>query len=66
MNDKTFAAALTRIREKAGLTKYGLAKAAGVDAAFIGLIEAGQKMPGWETACKLADALGVSLDQFRR
>jgi transcriptional regulator with XRE-family HTH domain len=56
---------LAKLREAAGLTRYALAKRSGVNEAFLGRLEAGKQAPGWSVACKLADALGVTLDALR-
>jgi transcriptional regulator with XRE-family HTH domain len=60
-----FAERLRTFRENRNLTKNALAVQAGVDPAFLGHLENGVKTPGWETICKLADALGVKTDAFR-
>ena len=53
-------------REAAGLTQAQLAAAVGVTQPCLVYIEQGKKFPSWSTACKLADMLGISLDEFRR
>jgi DNA-binding XRE family transcriptional regulator len=61
-----FGATLKRLREKAGLTRYGLANAAGLKTQQLDHLEANPgAVPRWDTVCKLADALGVPLEAFR-
>lgn len=62
----TFATRLRALREHAGISAYELAKRSGVSAPMIRNIEAGTNLPGWEVVCKLADALGVSVAEFRK
>ena len=52
------------LRER-GWSYYQLAKTAGLDESQVGRILAGQRQPTWDTACKIADALDVSLDTLR-
>jgi putative transcriptional regulator len=54
----TLARRLHELREAAGLTQYGLAQRSGVPRQTIHRVEHGERMPGWEVACKLARALG--------
>ena len=42
-----------------------LATAAGLSRPAVYALEAGKRSPAWETVCKLADALGVSVAKFR-
>jgi transcriptional regulator with XRE-family HTH domain len=56
---------LRLLRGHAGLTAYRLAKTVGLTQTALAKIESGQSQPGYPTACKLADALGVGLDSFR-
>lgn len=59
-------ARLRRLRESVGLSRRALADAAGVDHTYYGRIEAGKiPAPSWATICRVADALGVSLDDLR-
>ena len=60
----TFAEALNRAIEQSGMTKYRLAQVTGLSAGMVTNIASGKNSPGWETAVKLALALGVSLDSF--
>jgi DNA-binding XRE family transcriptional regulator len=60
-----FASRLKALREARGLTQVQLSEASGVSQATISRVEAGRLEPGWETAVRLADALGVSVEEFR-
>lgn len=62
---ETFARRLSELREAKGITRYRLAILAGVDSAYLGHLEGGRKNPSWEVVCKLADALGVTVADFR-
>ncbi len=55
---------LRRMREEAGLTQVGLAKASGVDRGTIIKIERGQRSPTVETLAKLARAMGAEISDF--
>ena len=57
-----FAARLKESRAKSGLTQKELAAKVGIAAATLSAYEASGKPPTIETAMKLADILGVSLD----
>jgi transcriptional regulator with XRE-family HTH domain len=52
------------MREEAGFTQVGLAKASGVDRATINKIEQGHRSPSIETLEKLAGALGKEIADF--
>ena len=56
---------LKAIRAEKGLSQSELAKEAGMTTAGIAQLEQGRNQPSWESACAVADALGVSLDDFR-
>ncbi len=56
---------LKALREAAGLTQEGLARAAGLSTSAVAKLERLPMGPTWDTAVKLADALGVRLDDFR-
>lgn len=58
MRRDTFGSRLARLRQAAGLTAYGLAKATGLDETGIRRLEAGERQPSLETARRLAEALG--------
>jgi transcriptional regulator with XRE-family HTH domain len=49
-------------RERRGLKQVELAKRAGLQPSAISQFENGQREPSPENLCKLADALGVSVD----
>jgi transcriptional regulator with XRE-family HTH domain len=61
-----FGARLRSLREAAGLSQRQLADAAGMSSkAHVWRLEAGQREPTWALLCRLADALGCRLDEFR-
>ena len=62
--EETFAACLRMYRAKADLTQAELAEKVGVDAQSIVNWEKGAYMPSLRTTVKLADELGISLDQL--
>lgn len=66
MPDATFPGRLRILREKAGLTVAELADRAGLHRVHVYQLEAGKRAPTWDTVQKLADALGVKTDDFRR
>lgn len=49
-----------RIREKKGITQEDLALEAGLNRAYIGYIERGERNPSTDTIVKIAKALKVS------
>lgn len=53
---------LREFREARGLSQTDLAKLVDSDPAWIGHMESGRRLPALGNACRLADALGVSLD----
>jgi transcriptional regulator with XRE-family HTH domain len=59
-----FAVRLTRLRETAGITKYRLAKRAGLTGQAVTRLELGQGEPNWNTVQKLAAALGADVRDF--
>lgn len=61
----TFARRLRELREAAGLTRNALAVRAGVCPSNLDRMERGERACTWETACRLADAIGVSVQKFR-
>jgi transcriptional regulator with XRE-family HTH domain len=60
----TFASHLTRLREAAGLSKYRLARLAGLSTQALSNLELGAREPTWVTVQRLASALGVSCEEF--
>jgi transcriptional regulator with XRE-family HTH domain len=52
---------IRRLRGDAGITRRGLAAAAGVDPSYLGRIELGTARPSLETCARLALALGADL-----
>jgi transcriptional regulator with XRE-family HTH domain len=61
----TFGHRLRVWRMTAGLTQTQLAERVGVLPPIISLIESGQREPVWRLVLTLADALGVSTEDFR-
>lgn len=59
-----FAACLRSLRVVRGLNVAALAKASGIDATQLGRYESGTREPLLSSASRLADALGVTLDQL--
>lgn len=55
---------LTEIRKAKGLLQKDVAKAAGVTRVFYTQVENGIRMPSLKAAKAMADALGISLDDF--
>lgn len=61
-----FATRLRELRERAGLTKYGLAQRCTLTAQAIANLESGTTPnPSWDTIQELARVLGVTTDYFR-
>jgi transcriptional regulator with XRE-family HTH domain len=58
------AARLQKLRKAAGLSQSQLARAAGVPVATLQGWERARRMPRLEAAIKLADALGITLDEL--
>jgi transcriptional regulator with XRE-family HTH domain len=55
---------LAELRRRAGLTQEGLARASGVGTDAIRKYERGRRTPLFDQAIKLAQAMGVSLDEL--
>ena len=54
-------------RESQGINKSALARMAGVNHMTVDNVETGRREdPQWSTVVRLADALGLSLDEVRR
>lgn len=51
-------------REEQGITQAALAELVGRTHTMVSHIEAGRKEPSWETMIKLAEVLGLSLDDL--
>jgi transcriptional regulator with XRE-family HTH domain len=58
--------AIRQLRRKRGATQKGLAQDAGLTVATLSLIERGLANPTWDTAKKIAAALGVSMSTLGR
>ena len=59
-----FGSRLRALREQAGLTQAQLAGRAGLHLSAVTRFEQGLRAPSLATAAKLADALGVAVDDF--
>lgn len=66
MEPNSFGANLKRLREAMKYSQGDLAELSGVSRAGIANLEQGRREPTWAVAVKLAEALEVSLDEFRR
>jgi transcriptional regulator with XRE-family HTH domain len=62
--NETFGAVLRRLREARGLSRNRLGLLAGLTGQAIGALEDGRNRPMYATAARLADALGVGLDDL--
>ncbi|MGD9736393.1 MAG: helix-turn-helix domain-containing protein [Solirubrobacterales bacterium] len=58
--------AVRELRAKRKATQEEIAAGAGITTATLSLIERGQANPTWDTARKLATALGVSMNELAR
>jgi transcriptional regulator with XRE-family HTH domain len=59
-----FGPRLRELREAAGLTQVELAGRAGIHPQALVKLEAGNRVPSWDSVLALAEALGVSCDAF--
>lgn len=66
MPESPFHIRLRQHREQAGLSVAELAAKADLQRTHLHALESGRKQPKWETVCRLADALGVSVEAFRK
>lgn len=60
-----FGGKLRSLRKAKGLSQRELADAVGVDVMTVSKLERDVRGMRWETACALADALGVDVGVFR-
>jgi transcriptional regulator with XRE-family HTH domain len=60
----TFADRLKELRDAAKMTQHELAARSGVHRQTIATLEAGERVPNWDTVQALAGALGVSVTAF--
>jgi transcriptional regulator with XRE-family HTH domain len=58
--------AVRELRSKRKATQEDVAAGAGITTATLSLIERGQANPTWDTARKLAAALGMSIGELAR
>ena len=63
MNDTRKLVGLAKLRREQGLSQHELATKANMLQQAISDYEVGKKEPTLNTACRLAEALGVSVDQ---
>lgn len=58
---------LKELRESVGVSRYQLSKISGVNVSTLQMIENSEDPnPTFKVMCKIADALGVTLDELRR
>jgi len=55
---------LVKLRKEKGLTQHELAKRARIPLGSLRGHEQGQRLPSWPSVVKVANALGVSTDEF--
>ncbi len=55
---------LQELRERCGLSKYGLARESGVSREYLGKIERGKANPTLPVSAQLSYGLGMTLEQF--
>jgi DNA-binding XRE family transcriptional regulator len=55
---------LQELRERCGLSKYGLARESGVSREYIGKIERGKANPTLPVTAQISHGLGMTLEQF--
>lgn len=60
-----FADRLRDLREARGVSRQQLADVSGISRGAIRNYEQALREPTFDTVCKMADALGVSLEEFR-
>jgi transcriptional regulator with XRE-family HTH domain len=60
-----FGAKLRTLRQERGMTLAALGESTGMSHAAVSRLERGAVEPTWPTVLKLADALGVSVAEFR-
>lgn len=60
-----FGLRLKELREAKGLSQQALANSAGMHVFGVAKLEQGLRQPSWATACALADALGIPINEFR-
>lgn len=63
--NSAFGRRLRELREARGLSLPKLGELTGIAFQTIAKYERGENVPNWQTVEKLADALGVKMDDFR-
>lgn len=58
-------ATIRQLRESVPLGQAELARRSAITPQGLSKIETGQSEPGWETCCRIADALGVGVEKLR-
>lgn len=61
---KQFGANLKRIRTEKSMTQGDIVRSTGIDRSSMSALEGGKQNPTLETIKKIAQALGVSMDQL--
>ena len=65
MAGMSFGQAFRRLFEKSGMTQAEYARKSGFSTAYVSMLLSGEiKAPKFTRACEIADALGVSLQDF--
>ena len=62
--DTTNQPSVKETSDASGVNRYRISKDTGINLAHISRIFSGQAMPSFKTACKIADAMGWSLDRL--
>ena len=72
-SDKSFTALCAQVvrllreeRERRGLSKYAIAERSGLSQQMVGYVEKGLRCPSLETAMRMADAIGIDLEEVIR
>ena len=55
---------LQELRERCGLSKYGLSRESGVSREYLGKIERGKANPTLPVTAQISHGLGMTLEQF--
>ncbi|HEX2084678.1 MAG TPA: helix-turn-helix transcriptional regulator [Solirubrobacteraceae bacterium] len=63
---RALGAAIRQLRAKRGATQEDLAHDAGITTGTLSLIERGESNPTWGTVRRIADALGISVNDLAK